>query len=157
MQKWIRRLRLRWAASLRRPFRRQLGAEALTTAEIGELGECLAIRWLRRQGRKVLYRNFSAPGGGEVDIVCRHGQTLVFAEVKTRTNVSQYRPADAVNAEKRALVQRGAREWLRLLGRPKVAFRFDIIEVVLTEGSPPHINVIEHAFQMPEGSLTGRV
>ena len=77
--------------------------------------------------------------------------------MKTRTNVAQYRPADAVTAEKRALVQRGAREWLRLLGRPKVAFRFDIIEVVLTEGRLPHINVIEHAFQMPEGSLTGRV
>ena len=103
---------------------------------------------MRKHDRKVLYRNYSGPWGGEVDIVCRHGKTLVFAEVKTRTHVGQYRPADAVNAEKRALIQRGASDWLRVLGLRRVPYRFDIVEVILTEGARPSIHVIEGAFTM---------
>lgn len=124
--------------------------------EIGALGEELAAAWLRKNGRKVLYRNFRAPHGGEVDIVCRHKDVLAFVEVKTRTSEAFGRPADAVNADKQRLIQRGAQEWLRLLGRPKIKFRFDIAEVLLTEGELPKVGVIENAFQMPDNSLAGR-
>lgn len=157
LQRFIRRLALARSASLRRRFRKLLLGQPLSSQEIGELGEQLAVKWLRKQGRKVLYRNFSAPEGGEVDIVCRHGSTLVFTEVKTRTSVGQYRPADAVNAAKQELIRRGAREWLRLLGRPALPFRFDIVEVILLEGQKPQLQVIEQAFEMPRGSLIGRV
>lgn len=128
----------------------------LERAEIGLLGEALAMRWLGKNGRKVLHRNFRAPRGGEVDIVCRHKDVLVFVEVKTRTSDEFGRPADAVNADKERLIQRGANEWLRLLGRPKIKFRFDIAEVLLIDGELPKISVIENAFQMPESSLAGR-
>ena len=114
------------------------------------------MRWLGQNGRKVLHRNFRAPRGGEVDIVCRHKDVLVFVEVKTRTSDEFGRPADAVNADKERLIQRGANEWLRLLGRPKIKFRFDIAEVLLIDGELPKISVIENAFQMPESSLAGR-
>lgn len=125
-------------------------------AEIGTLGEELAAAWLRKNGRKVLYRNFRAPHGGEVDIVCRHKDVLAFVEVKTRTSEAFGRPADAVNADKQRLIQRGALEWLRLLGRPKIKFRFDIVEVLLINGELPKVGVIENAFQMPDNSLAGR-
>lgn len=125
-------------------------------AEIGTLGEELAAAWLRKNGRKVLYRNFRAPHGGEVDIVCRHKDVLAFVEVKTRTSEAFGRPADAVNADKQRLIQRGAQEWLRLLGRPKIKFRFDIVEVLLINGELPKVGVIENAFQMPDNSLAGR-
>lgn len=123
---------------------------------MGLLGEDLAEVWLRRNGRKVLYRNFRAPHGGEVDIVCRHKDALVFTEVKTRTSDAFGRPADAVNPDKQRLIQRGASEWMRLLGRPKIKFRFDIVEVLLVDGKLPAVNVIENAFQMPESSIAGR-
>jgi putative endonuclease len=99
----------------------------------------------------VLYRNFRAKGGGEVDLVLRDiaENTLVFAEVKTRMSDEEGRPADAVDREKEELISRGARAWLRLLDRPEVNFRFDIVEVVIGAGEP-RINVIKSAFLLPE-------
>lgn len=75
--------------------------------------------------------------------------TLVFAEVKTRTSEEGGRPADAVTRDKEELIARGARAWLRMLDRPEVNFRFDIVEVVLGDGEP-RINVIKSAFLLPE-------
>jgi putative endonuclease len=155
-KQWSRRWALRRAASLSRLFCREIKGERLTTREVGDLGELIAARWLRRKGRKVLHCNFAAPEGGEVDIVCRDGATLVFTEVKTRTSVGLHRPADAVNADKEDLIQRGAKRWLALLGYPVIPFRFDIVEVILIEGELPHVNVIERAFTMPEGNRLGR-
>lgn len=151
-----RRAALWHAASLRRSFQRTLLGEPLSHLEIGELGEQLAVHWLRQHGRQVLYRNFAAASGGEVDIVCRHRHTLTFIEVKTRTRVDHRRPADAVTQEKQHLIQRGARAWLRLLKNPVAAFRFDIAEVILTDGEVPNINVIENAFQLPAGERLGQ-
>jgi putative endonuclease len=74
----------------------------------GRLGERLAARHLRRNGYKVLYRNFRPPHGGEIDIVCREKKTLVFVEVKTRSADGLGRPADAVDAEKEEALIRGA-------------------------------------------------
>lgn len=75
--------------------------------------------------------------------------TLVFAEVKTRTGDEAGRPADAVDRAKEELISRGARAWLKLLDRPEVNFRFDIVEVVIGDAEP-RINVIKSAFLLPE-------
>src|SRR4030095_13997159 len=55
---------------------------------LGRFGENLAVRHLQRNDHKILFRNFRAPHGGEVDIVCRDKRQneLVFVEVKTRTS-----------------------------------------------------------------------
>jgi putative endonuclease len=116
---------------------------------LGRAGETLAAGFLRRHGHKVLYRNFRAPHGGEVDLVCRdqaHNE-LVFVEVKTRTTEDFGRPFAAVNRKKRRLIVRGAMTWLRMLDMPDITFRFDVVEVVMTE--PPEIRHIENAFQLP--------
>lgn len=119
--------------------------------EVGKLGEKLAAVFLKKEaGMKILYRNFRAPKGGEIDLICRDGDTLVFAEVKTRTNLRYGRPAEAVNKKKQTLIVRGALEWLRQLDHPDVLFRFDIVEVMLTDGEVPDINLIENAFNLPE-------
>jgi hypothetical protein len=47
-------------------------------------------------------------------------------------------------------------DWMRLLGHPRIKFRFDIAEVVLIEGELPHVHIIENAFQMPDSSVAGR-
>ena len=79
---------------------------------LGREGEEAAVRHLRGQGYKILRRNFRAPHGGEVDIVCRHGNELVFVEVKTRSAENFGRPFEAVDAKKRRLIIRGAMKWL---------------------------------------------
>src|SRR4051812_3729956 len=118
---------------------------------LGALGERLAARHLKRNGYRVLYRNFKAPHGGEVDIVCRDKRrnALVFVEVKTRRTLQFGNPGEAVNEEKRCLISRGALPWLRPLGNPDICFRFDIVEVVF-EASEPRLHVIEDAFPLPE-------
>jgi putative endonuclease len=103
---------------------------------LGLRGERLAAKFLRRSGYKILYRNYRPKGGGEVDLVCRDGEVLAFVEVKTRSSAEFGRPADAVNDEKRELIARGARSWMRLLDNPNIVFRFDVVEVIAGEGEP---------------------
>jgi putative endonuclease len=133
-------------------FRKHLGrvsGEEAPHITLGRLGEKLAVDYLRKHGCKILYRNFRAPHGGEVDIVCRdkrHNE-LVFIEVKTRSNEDFGRPLDAVDHKKRRLILRGAMTWLKMLDMPDITFRFDVVEVVMTQ--PPEIRHIENAFQLP--------
>ena len=117
---------------------------------VGDLGEELAVKFLWREGLKPLYRNFRAPGGGEVDIVCRDGECLVFLEVKARRSVDYGRPVRAVDRAKQGLIIRGALAWLRELDHPEVRFRFDVVEVVLEEGRRPQIEHLENVFQLPD-------
>jgi len=113
---------------------------------IGELGERVAVAYLRGAGRKVLYRNFRGPKGGEVDIVARDGEVLSFVEVKTRTRDAYGRPLDAVDKEKERLIERGADAWLTLLGTREIPWRFDVVEVILLEGELPKVHVVHDAF-----------
>ena len=117
---------------------------------LGRVGENLAVRHLRKNGHKVLFRNFRAPHGGEVDIVCRDKRQneLVFVEVKTRTSEDFGRPLDAVDRKKRRLILRGAMTWLRMLDMPDIVFRFDVVEVIIS--SPTEVRHIENAFRMPD-------
>jgi hypothetical protein len=61
-----------------------------------------------------------------------------------------------VNLEKQLLIQRGALDWLRLLGNPRITIRFDIAEVLLIDGEEPKVNLIENAFGLPDSSMAGR-
>ncbi|MGK0184324.1 MAG: putative endonuclease [Verrucomicrobiales bacterium] len=117
---------------------------------IGAFGEKLAAHYLWAHGCGILYRNYRAPKGGEVDIVCRHSDMLVFAEVKTRTSNRYGRPMDAVDTAKERLITRGAMAWLRLLNRPEIFFRFDVIEIILPENQPPEVTWVKEAFGLPK-------
>ncbi|MBA3386259.1 MAG: YraN family protein [Chthoniobacterales bacterium] len=117
----------------------------------GAAGEKLAARYLRRQhGYKVLYRNFRGRSGGEIDLVCRDRDTLVFVEVKTRSREDFGRPVEAVDREKRKRLSRGALAWLRMLDYPDILFRFDVVEVVMAKGTEPRIELIQSAFPLSE-------
>jgi putative endonuclease len=118
----------------------------LTKIQIGNLGEDIACAQLRANGRKVLYRNYRGPKGGEVDIIARDGGVLSFVEVKTRTRRGYGRPLDAVDASKEALIERGANAWLHMLGTRKIAWRFDVVEIILTDGEVPSIHIVDNAF-----------
>lgn len=108
---------------------------------------------MRRQGFKILYRNFRGRQGGEIDLVCRDRDTLVFVEVKTRTREDFGRPLEAVGSKQQRRISLGALAWLRLLGNPDILFRFDIVEVTIAEGGAPRIELIRDAFQLAEPYL----
>jgi putative endonuclease len=117
---------------------------------LGRKGEAAAERYLKKESFKILYRNFRARSGGEIDLVCRDRkeEVLVFVEVKTRRNEMFGAPSEAVNWRKRNRIIRAAKEWLRLLDLPEIPFRFDIVEVV-TEPNQ-QIRLIRGAFQIEE-------
>ena len=146
---------------LRRPLleREHHDARWQSKEFIGRLGERMAARHLKKQGMKILYRNFRAPHGGEVDIVARDGQVLVFIEVKTRTSDKFGRPADAVDMDKRFLICRGAFQWLRLLDdkHGEINYRFDVVEICLNvdKNNDKEINLIKGAFESPDRYITG--
>ncbi|MEI6070544.1 MAG: YraN family protein [Verrucomicrobiae bacterium] len=140
-------VRVPFIAAVLRRLRKPPAPEA-GHIRLGREGEEAAVRHLRGNGYKILRRNFRAPHGGEVDIVCRHGNELVFVEVKTRSAENFGRPFEAVDAKKRSLIIRGAMKWLRLLGMPDITFRFDVVEVVTFPDR--EIRIIENAFQLPD-------
>ena len=99
----------------------------------------------------MLRRNFRArSGGGELDIVCRDGDTLVFVEVKTRTREDWGRPYEALRHDQQKRIARGGLAWLRLLDNPDILFRFDVVEVVIAKGTKPQLQLLKNAFQLPE-------
>ena len=139
----------RWFARRHPLLTSQWTAEQHAAADkdvIGRLGEDIAAKYLQGRGCRVLYRNYKGPGGGEIDITCRHGQVLAFVEVKTRTSLAYGRPAQAVTKEKQNLILRGAAAWLRILDKTDVPFRFDIVEVLLIPGHQPDVNWLQGAF-----------
>ena len=113
----------------------------------GELGERAAKKHLRSLGLKFLARNFRSERG-EIDLVFRDGDCLVFIEVKTRTTEAWTRPAAAVDARKRKLLSQTALDYLKLLKYPKVKFRFDIVEVLLADGNVREIRHLPNTFSL---------
>jgi len=113
----------------------------------GELGEGAAKKHLKRQGLKFLVANFRS-SRGEVDLVFREDDCLVFVEVKTRSSEDWVRPAAAVNKERRQRLSRAALDYLRLLRNPPVKLRFDIVEVLLRDGEVREVRHLPNTFPM---------
>jgi putative endonuclease len=113
----------------------------------GELGERAAKRQLKREGLKFLTANFRSPRG-EIDLIFRDKDCLVFIEVKTRSSEDWARPAAAVDRERRGRLTRAALDYLRLLKNPPVKLRFDIVEVLLLDGAVREVRHLPNAFAM---------
>ncbi len=113
----------------------------------GELGERAAKQFLQKAGLKFLAANFRS-ARGEIDLVFRDDDCLVFVEVKTRSAEEWSRPADAVDARKKKLLSQTALDYLRLLKNPEVKFRFDIVEVLLAEGAVREIRHLPNTFAL---------
>lgn len=125
-------------------FRREQLPEHLRR---GELGERAAKKHLQRLGLKFLTANFRSDRG-EIDLVFRDGDCLVFVEVKSRSSEDWIRPAAAVDARKRRLLSQTALDYLKLLKQPQVKIRFDIVEVLLSEGKVCEVRHLPNTFQM---------
>jgi putative endonuclease len=113
----------------------------------GELGERAAKKHLQKLGLKFLAANFRS-ARGEIDLIFRDGDRLVFVEVKTRSSEEWTRPAAAVDARKRKLLSQTALDYLKLLKNPPVKFRFDIVEVLLADGAVREIRHLPNTFSL---------
>lgn len=121
-----------------------------TTTDIGRYGEDAAAKFLKKQGYRIVERNFRA-GRNEIDIIAEDQEFLVFVEVKARSGVGTYEydygtPAAAVTHEKRKRTIAAARAYL-YKNRTDKEPRFDVIEVYLGKSTftvSPEVIRIEH-------------
>jgi putative endonuclease len=113
----------------------------------GQLGERAARKHLTKNGLKFLTANFRS-ARGEIDLICRHDDCLVFVEVKTRSSEDWGRPAAAVDRERRLRLTRAAMDYLRRIKYPAIKIRFDIVEVLLEEGAVHEVRHLINTFPM---------
>ncbi len=114
--------------------------------KLGNLGEQLAIKHLKKSGYKILEHNYVA-NGHEIDIIAENKDYVIFAEVKTRTSSDEndgIRPALAVTSDKQRKILSAANFYHRFLSTDKM-LRFDVIEV-FKYNDKTKINHIEGAF-----------
>ncbi len=131
-------------AKLKTRFANKAKPEALRR---GDLGERAAKDHLQKLGLKYLAANFTA-GRGEIDLIFRDDDCLVFIEVKARQGGGWSRPSKFVNARKRLLLTKCAFDYLRLLKNPPVKIRFDIVEVILSGESVVEVRHLPNTFTL---------
>ena len=117
--------------------------------ETGIWGEKIAAKYLKRKKYRIIGTRIRVGNRDEFDIIARDGKTLVFVEVKTKTNEEYGRPMVAVDRKKKHVLSRGAVRYLKKLKHPPEFFRFDVIEVVGEHGTKnPVIRHLENAFTL---------
>lgn len=106
---------------------------------VGAYGERVAVAHLVSAGMVILDRNWRCPTG-EIDIVARDGDVLVFCEVKTRTSNAFGSPLEAVTRRKAARLRRLAAAWMyqRSLGVPEV--RIDLVGILRPPRGPAQVD-----------------
>ena len=97
----------------------------MNRAERGRAGEDAAAALLEAHGYRIVGRNVRLPGG-EIDIIARDGDVVVFVEVKARASASYGSAVGAVDARKRATLRAVASDWLQVAA-PRAHARFDIV------------------------------
>ena len=98
--------------------------------ETGNIGENLAVNYLKKQNYKILQTNYRNKIG-EIDIIANDKNTIVFIEVKTRSSLKFGTPSEAINFHKQQKIRNTAISYLKYKNLyEKVAVRFDCIEIL---------------------------
>jgi putative endonuclease len=97
--------------------------------ELGRRGEAIAARYLVDAGMRVVERNWRCPQG-EIDIIARDADELVFVEVKTRSSTAFGHPLEAITSRKLARLRRLATAWCAEHPGPHDRVRIDAVAVV---------------------------
>ncbi len=113
----------------------------------GNYGENLAVKFLKEKGFEIIEQNYRH-GHGEIDIVAKENETLVFVEVKLRKSLEYGPPELAINNAKQKQVRKIAERFIYQKGH-KIEFeevRIDVIAILAPQNEKPEIRHIENAF-----------
>ncbi len=113
---------------------------------LGHWGEKVAARYLAGQGYTILSRNYRTPAG-ELDIIAREGESIVFVEVKTRRTTSFGLPQEAVTPAKAAHIIAAAQHYLQDTEHAGGDWRIDVVAVSGSPKTSPMINLIRSAVE----------
>ena len=123
-----------------------MSARRVSGQPLGRHGEAAAARELRRAGLEILEVGFRSRLG-EIDLIAREGETIVFVEVKARAGLGYGRPAESVTPAKRERMARVAQVYLARRRFHDRVCRFDVVEV-LRSGETNEIRHIRDAFRL---------
>jgi putative endonuclease len=115
------------------------------TTELGFRGEQIAAAFLTDHGLRVLDRNWRCREG-EIDIVARDRDALVFCEVKTRTGLGFGHPAESVTPRKQKRLRLLAQRWLAAHDEHAPDLRFDVVGVLVPATGLPRVTHLPAAF-----------
>lgn len=116
--------------------------------DLGTKGEREAEKILKGAGYKIVERNFTSTFG-EIDLIATDGETLVFIEVKTRTNSAFGTGSEAVDARKQRRIVKSSMEYLAQKWRgPEPLVRYDVVSVMVSKegGGEFTTEIIKDAF-----------
>jgi putative endonuclease len=112
---------------------------------LGQRGETLAVAYLLRQGYVIVARNWRCPAG-EIDIVARDGDCLVFVEVRTRSGQAYGTPEESITPRKQAKMVEVAQTYLQVTGEEEADWRIDVVAIeVDRSGNAKRVNLIQSA------------
>ena len=114
--------------------------------KFGRQGELDAARYLQKNGYKILTRNYRTQVG-EVDIVARERDTIVFVEVKARRSGFYGHPKSAVTPQKQRRISMAALHYLKAMQLSEAKARFDVVAIRLT-GGKPEFEIVKNAFEL---------
>lgn len=105
----------------------------------GRIGETEATIYLQKIGYKIICRNFKCIQG-EIDIIAKEKDTIIFVEVKTRTSKKYGEAREAVDSKKQKHIYEAARYFLYKTGREEAYTRIDVIEIYILKDGKMKIN-----------------
>lgn len=113
--------------------------------ELGRLGEKLALKKVKKIGYKKIEQNYRCPLG-EIDLIARDGDTLVFIEIKTRKGKSIGYAKEAVDQRKKRKISQVALYYMKSNDCCDAKSRFDVVAVCI-DGKDREVEVIRDAFE----------
>ena len=115
----------------------------MNRADLGHMGEAVAAKYYIRQGYLLLNHNYRTRMG-ELDLILYKADTIVFAEVKTRTSAQRAAPAEAVDYYKQQRLIAAAGQYLQQSPYADANIRFDVVEVLTAADDPMKVLEIDH-------------
>ena len=113
--------------------------------DTGKLGEKLAKDFLKKRGYHIVETNYRCPEG-EIDIIAKHKDTLVFIEVRTKKSLEFGSPEESITAVKRERMRNAALRYRQTRDNLPLLWRIDVVAVELDQrGKPSRIELIENA------------
>ncbi len=114
--------------------------------QFGKKSESLAVKHLKKQGYRIVEQNYRN-NLGEIDIIAKEKDTLVFVEVKARNSSRFGNPKGAVTPKKKRKISMVALQYLKNSRQKNAKARFDVVAISLS-GSSPKIELVRNAFEL---------
>jgi putative endonuclease len=114
--------------------------------KFGKFGETFAARHIKKLGYQIICRNYRTKLG-EIDIIAKENDTIVFVEVKSRRTSTFGHPKYSITPKKQKQISKTALYYLKSTNQSNVRARFDVVTVISVNGKP-NVEIFKNAFEL---------